>query len=143
MRRYSQRRMIIRIGCEASMKRRKWSISSEPGVHDPAARYLHLAIEVMIDLVNRMIAAHNPGTPDSNRDAFTALEEKAGKTGGALVPRGVFTMTDAGTARRLTATKKRRRGGGRRHVHRDQGPPRNRLAASAGFSWQRSRHRKC
>ena len=56
--------------------------------------YPHLATEATVDLVNRRIADHNLITPDSNRDAFTVLEE-AGKTGGALVPRGVATMADA------------------------------------------------
>ena len=48
---------------------------AEPGIHDLAARYLHLAIEAAIDLANHWIADQGLRTPDSNRDSFTMLEE--------------------------------------------------------------------
>ena len=48
---------------------------SEPGIHDLAARYLHLAVEAAIDLANHWIADQGLRTPDSNRDSFTVLEE--------------------------------------------------------------------
>ena len=48
---------------------------AEPGIHDLAARYLHLAIEASIDLANHWIADQDLRTPDSNRDSFTVLEE--------------------------------------------------------------------
>lgn len=48
---------------------------AEPGIHDLAARYLHLAAEAAIDLANHWIADRGLRTPDSNRDAFTVLEE--------------------------------------------------------------------
>ena len=48
---------------------------AEPGIHDLAARYLHLATEAAIDLANYWIADHGLRTPDSNRDSFTVLQE--------------------------------------------------------------------
>ena len=48
---------------------------AEPAIHDLAARYLHLAVEAAIDLANHWIADQGLRTPDSNRDAFTVLEE--------------------------------------------------------------------
>lgn len=48
---------------------------SKPEIHDLAARYLHLAVEAAIDLANHWIADRGLRTPDSNRDAFTVLEE--------------------------------------------------------------------
>ena len=48
---------------------------AEPGIHDLAARYLHLAVEAAIDLANHWIADRGLRTPDSNRDSFTVLEE--------------------------------------------------------------------
>ena len=48
---------------------------AEPGIHDLAARYLHLATEAAIDLANHWIADRGLRTPDSNRDSFTVLEE--------------------------------------------------------------------
>ena len=59
---------------------------AEPGIHDLAARYLHLAIEAAIDLANHWIADHGFRTPDSNRDTFTVLEE-AGEIEAALAER--------------------------------------------------------
>ena len=59
---------------------------AEPGIHDLAARYLHLAIEAAIDLANHWIADHGLRTPDSNRDTFTVLEE-AGEIEAALAER--------------------------------------------------------
>ena len=48
---------------------------AEPGIHDLAARYLHLAVEAAIDLANHWIADRGLRTPNSNRDSFTVLEE--------------------------------------------------------------------
>ena len=59
---------------------------AEPGIHDLAARYLHLAVEAVIDLANHWIADHGLRTPDSNRDSFTVLEE-AGEIDVALAER--------------------------------------------------------
>ena len=59
---------------------------AEPGIHDLAARYLHLAVEAAIDLANHWIADRGLRTPDSNRDAFTVLEE-AGEVGAGLADR--------------------------------------------------------
>ena len=59
---------------------------AEPGIHDLAARYLHLAVEAAIDLANHWIADRGLRTPDSNRDSFTVLEE-AGEIEPALAER--------------------------------------------------------
>ena len=59
---------------------------AEPGVHDLAARYLHLAVEASIDLANHWIADQGLRTPDSNRDSFTVLEE-AGELDATLAER--------------------------------------------------------
>ena len=59
---------------------------AEPGVHDLAARYLHLAAEAAIDLGNHWIADQGLRTPDSNRDTFTVLEE-AGEIDASLAER--------------------------------------------------------
>lgn len=59
---------------------------AEPGIHDLAARYLHLAVEAVIDLANHWIADQGLRTPDSNRDTFTVLEE-AGEIEVALAER--------------------------------------------------------
>ena len=48
---------------------------ADPGIHDLAARYLHLAAEAALDLANHWIADRGLRTPDSNRDSFTVLEE--------------------------------------------------------------------
>ena len=48
---------------------------ASPGIHDLAARYLHLAAESAIDIANHWIADQGLRTPDSNRDTFTVLEE--------------------------------------------------------------------
>ena len=39
---------------------------AEPGIHDLAARYLHLVVEAAIDLGNHRIAERGLRTPDSN-----------------------------------------------------------------------------
>ena len=57
-----------------------------PGIHDLAARYLHLAVESAIDIANHWIADQGLRTPDSNRDTFTVLEE-AGEIDAALAER--------------------------------------------------------
>ena len=59
---------------------------AEPGIHDLAARYLHLAVEASIDLANHWIADRGLRTPDSNRDSFAVLEE-AGELDAALAER--------------------------------------------------------
>lgn len=59
---------------------------AEPGIHDLAARYLHLAVEAAIDLANHWIADRALRTPDSNRDSFTVLEE-AGEIEAVLAER--------------------------------------------------------
>ena len=48
---------------------------ANPGIHDLAARYLHLAVEAAIYIANHWIADQDLRTPDSNRDTFTVLEE--------------------------------------------------------------------
>lgn len=48
---------------------------SDPVIHDLAARYLHLAMEATIDLANHWIADAGLRMPETNRDAFTCLEE--------------------------------------------------------------------
>jgi uncharacterized protein YutE (UPF0331/DUF86 family) len=58
----------------------------EPGIHDLAARYLHLAVEAAIDLGNHWIADRGLRTPDTNRDTFSVLEE-AGEIEPALAER--------------------------------------------------------
>ena len=59
---------------------------AESGIHDLAARYLHLAVEASIDLANHWIADQGLRTPDSNRDSFTVLEE-AGELDATLAER--------------------------------------------------------
>ena len=59
---------------------------AEPGIHDLAARYLHLAVEAAIDLANHWIADQGLRTPDSNRDSFAVLEE-AGEIEATLAER--------------------------------------------------------
>ena len=59
---------------------------AEPGIHDLAARYLHLVVEASIDLANHCIADQGLRTPNSNRDSFTVLEE-AGEIDAALAER--------------------------------------------------------
>ncbi len=46
----------------------------EPTLFDLAERYLHLAMECVLDLANHTIADRGLGTPSSNRDCFTVLE---------------------------------------------------------------------
>jgi uncharacterized protein YutE (UPF0331/DUF86 family) len=50
----------------------------EPALHHLAERYLHLAVEAVLDLANHWIADRGLPTPDANRDTFTVLE-KAGE----------------------------------------------------------------
>ena len=52
----------------------------EPALHHLAERYLHLAVEAVLDLGNHWIADRGPPTPDANRDTFTVLEN-AGELG--------------------------------------------------------------
>ena len=59
---------------------------AEPGIHELAARYMHLAVEAAIDLANHWIADQGLRTPESNRDSFTVLEE-AGEIEATLAER--------------------------------------------------------
>jgi len=44
-------------------------------LHDLAERYLHLAVESVLDLANHYISDAHLRTPDTNQDTFTCLEE--------------------------------------------------------------------
>jgi uncharacterized protein YutE (UPF0331/DUF86 family) len=44
-------------------------------LHDLAERYLHLAVECVLDLANHFIAESDLRTPETNQDTFTRLEE--------------------------------------------------------------------
>jgi uncharacterized protein YutE (UPF0331/DUF86 family) len=46
-----------------------------PAIHDLAERYLHLAMECVLDLGNHFIAESGLPTPESNQDTFKRLEE--------------------------------------------------------------------
>lgn len=46
-----------------------------PTIHDLAERYLHLAMECVLDLGNHYIAEKDLPTPDTNQDTFTRLEQ--------------------------------------------------------------------
>ena len=59
---------------------------SSPALHDLAERYLHLAVECVLDLGNHTIAEKRLPTPDTNQDTFTRLEE-AGEIPGELAAR--------------------------------------------------------
>ena len=59
---------------------------ADPGIHDLAERYLHLAAEAAIDLANHWLADRGLRTPDTNRDTFSVLEE-AGEVTGDLADR--------------------------------------------------------
>ncbi len=48
---------------------------ASPALHDLAERYLHLAMECVLDLGNHIIAEQRLPTPEANRDTFTRLEE--------------------------------------------------------------------
>ena len=48
-----------------------------PAIHDLAERYLHLAMECVIDLGNHYIADAGLQTPETNQDTFTRLESAA------------------------------------------------------------------
>ena len=85
---------------------------AEPGIHDLAARYLHLAVEAAIDLANHWIADQGLRTPDTNRDSFTVLEE-AGEIEAALAERmrgwaGFATCSCTTTSASITASPTRR-----------------------------------
>ena len=45
-----------------------------PAIHDLAERYLHLAMECVLDLGNHYIADGGLPTPETNQDTFTRLE---------------------------------------------------------------------
>jgi uncharacterized protein YutE (UPF0331/DUF86 family) len=64
----------------------KEEFCSTPAVHDLAERYLHLAMECVLDLGNHFIADANLATPERNQDTFTRLEE-AGELSGDLAAR--------------------------------------------------------
>lgn len=44
-------------------------------IHDLAERYLHLAMECVLDLANHFIADTGLSTPETNQDSFRRLEE--------------------------------------------------------------------
>lgn len=46
-----------------------------PAMHDLAERYLHLAVECVLDLGNHFVADAGLPTPDTNQDTFTRLEQ--------------------------------------------------------------------
>ena len=46
-----------------------------PALHDLAERYLHLAVECVLDLGNHYIAEEGLPTPETNQDTFTRLEQ--------------------------------------------------------------------
>lgn len=54
---------------------------SSPALHDLAERYLHLAMECVLDLGNQVIAEQQLSAPEANRDTFTRLE-----VAGEIVP---------------------------------------------------------
>ena len=43
-------------------------------IHDLAERYLHLAMECVLDLGNHFVAEEGLPTPETNQDTFTRLE---------------------------------------------------------------------
>jgi uncharacterized protein YutE (UPF0331/DUF86 family) len=45
-----------------------------PALHDLAERYLHLAMECVLDLGNHFIVEEGLPTPETNQDTFTRLE---------------------------------------------------------------------
>jgi uncharacterized protein YutE (UPF0331/DUF86 family) len=46
-----------------------------PAIHDLAERYLHLAMECVLDLGNHFVADQGLPTPETNQDTFTRLEQ--------------------------------------------------------------------
>jgi uncharacterized protein YutE (UPF0331/DUF86 family) len=46
-----------------------------PAVHDLAERYLHLAMECVLDLGNHFIADTGLPAPETNQDTFVRMEE--------------------------------------------------------------------
>jgi uncharacterized protein YutE (UPF0331/DUF86 family) len=46
-----------------------------PSLHDLAERYLHLAVERVLDLGNHFIAEGGLSTPETNQDTFVRLEQ--------------------------------------------------------------------
>ena len=46
-----------------------------PAIHDLAERYLHLAMECVLDIGNHFIAEERLLTPETNQDTFTRLEQ--------------------------------------------------------------------
>ena len=59
---------------------------TSPAIHDLAERYLHLAMECVLDLANHFIADAGLATPETNQDSFRRLEE-AGAISGELAAR--------------------------------------------------------
>jgi uncharacterized protein YutE (UPF0331/DUF86 family) len=68
LRAYSTRLRAFREASEEEFVR-------ESALHDLAERYLHLAVEAALDLANHWIAERALGSPETNRDSFTLLEE--------------------------------------------------------------------
>jgi uncharacterized protein YutE (UPF0331/DUF86 family) len=50
---------------------------AQPAIHDLAERYLHLAVECVLDLSNHLLASESIGTPETYKDSFFMLS-KAG-----------------------------------------------------------------
>lgn len=48
---------------------------SSPAIHDLAERYLHLAMECVLDLGNHFVADQGLPTPEANQDTLTRLEQ--------------------------------------------------------------------
>lgn len=48
---------------------------SQPAIHDLAERYLHLAMECVLDLANHYLASEALGTPETYKDSFFLLSE--------------------------------------------------------------------
>lgn len=48
---------------------------SQPAIHDLAERYLHLAVECVLDLSNHYLASESIGIPDTYKDSFLMLSE--------------------------------------------------------------------
>ena len=48
---------------------------AQPAIHDLAERYLHLAVECVLDLSNHFLASESIGTPDTYKYSFFMLSE--------------------------------------------------------------------
>lgn len=48
---------------------------AQPAIHDLAERYLHLAMECVLDLSNHYLASESIGTPETYKDSFLLISE--------------------------------------------------------------------